>query len=153
MGTKIASGKADYMAVHIRRGDRKAMSWQNFGKFVPIQDYVQALGDTSARLSLSQIYLATDSPDALAEFEKAIQEKTGAKPPIHSLDGSDKSELKELASDRDYVQGEWDQRDDESRIRLTTGAIVDFAMISGFWTGSNDVATAVGPRAVICTIT
>lgn len=153
MGTKISGGAADYMAVHIRRGDRKTMSWQYHGGFVPIQDYVQVLGDASARLTLSQTYVATDSPDALAEFEKSIQEKTQAKPPIHSLGGNPQSELKKLASDRDYVQAEWDQRAEEERVRLTTGVIVDFAMISGFWTAGGGGAKAVRPRVVICTIT
>jgi hypothetical protein len=140
-------GVSDYVAVHIRRGDAPSTSWEYHQQPIPLDEYATAVANTLTKLSLSEstpIYVATDSPNALESFSQLLEQK-----PV-SLWGSGDKELKVIASDKDYVQKEWMSRKDAERRRLTTGAIVDFALMSGLWNDSVD--DAMIPRAVVCTI-
>ncbi|KII93291.1 hypothetical protein PLICRDRAFT_26569 [Plicaturopsis crispa FD-325 SS-3] len=145
-----AYGEIPYISVHLRRGDRKAQSWKYWGKHVPIPDYVDALEDTFRRLladkgSRSMIYVASDSPPAQSDFIASLPSSTS----VYSLAASNKSDLNDLASPREYVQADFDLLKEDERIKLTRGMIVDFAMLSGFWAWPGDVT----PVATICTIT
>ena len=62
---------------------------------------------------------------------------------------ADNSELRGLASQREYVQKEFNEESEEDRIRLTRGMIVDFAMLSGLWAWEGELV----PGATICTLT
>jgi hypothetical protein len=138
---------SDYVAVHIRRGDAPSTSWEYHQQPIPLDEYATAVANTLTKLSLSEstpIYVATDSPNALESFSQLLEQKSV------SLWGSGDKELKAIASDKDYVQKEWMSRKDAERRRLTTGAIVDFALMSGLWNDSVD--DAMIPRAVVCTI-
>lgn len=136
-----------YIAVHIRRGDQNATSWANHGGYVPITDFVEAVGSTwkktNASLAVPQVYLASDSPSAVGEFKKA----TGY-PEVFSLSQSENPELQTLASPGEYFQKEFEKLPQAARTRATTGMLVDFAMLSGAWTKEGDLT----PDAVVCTI-
>ena len=88
------------------------------------------------------LYVASDSPDAYQEIRDL------AKNPVMSLSRSGDPELRLLSSPREYVQKEFNQLDDYARVLATQGAIVDFALISGFWMEHEDAM----PAAVVCTI-
>lgn len=139
-----------YIGVHIRRGDRHPSSWRYKEDYIPTPEYVQAVHTTSLRLSLHPevemlMYIASDSPSAKAEFAKLLPSDTN----LFSLSQSRKLELQTIASPREYVQHEFDDLEQEDRVKLTRGMIVDFAMLSGIWAWESDVV----PKATVCTIT
>lgn len=145
---KLVQGQ-DYMSVHIRRGDKPPASWKYQGKHIPISQFAEAVDDTSKRLashtgSLMPLYIATDSPSAEDELIKSIPTDTT----VLSLRLSKQPELQALASPKEYIQHEFDHLEEDERIKLTRGMIVDFAMLSGMWTWDGDVS----PRATVCTI-
>ncbi|EPQ60231.1 hypothetical protein GLOTRDRAFT_52191 [Gloeophyllum trabeum ATCC 11539] len=136
-----------YVAVHIRRGDRHAHSWKYHDSYVPLPNYVQAVQETAARLNLTQpfpVYVASDSPAAFEEFRTSMPPDT----PVFSLWNSERKQLPPLASTQEYIQKEFNELSGEERMKLTTGAIVDFAMVSGMWSWEGDVV----PAATVCTI-
>ncbi|KAH9942942.1 hypothetical protein B0H21DRAFT_695748 [Amylocystis lapponica] len=146
-----------YISVHIRRGDRKAVSWAYHKSYVPLENYAQAARDTWARLyntsadpatahfpSPPVTWVASDSPDALREFVAAFPSSTA----LFALDLSTDPDLRALAPTRPYIQGEFDMEEEEERIRLTRGMVVDLALVSGLWAWPDDVV----PGAVVCTI-
>ncbi|KAI0347827.1 hypothetical protein BDW22DRAFT_1349892 [Trametopsis cervina] len=148
-----------YIAVHIRRGDRKAASWSYHGGHVGLDEFVQATKDTWARLYPDQhgaekkeafpippvAYIASDSHSGAHEFISAFPPSTA----IFSLDSSTNADLRALAPQREYVQAEFNELDESERIRLTRGMIVDLAMLSGLWSWPGEVV----PGATICTLT
>ncbi|KAJ1309847.1 hypothetical protein OPQ81_006612 [Rhizoctonia solani] len=160
---------ATYMGVHIRRGDRKAMSWE-FTKlgtdgYVPIQNYVDAVKKTWSQVGLPgrpHVYVASDDPVSLDEFTKLFSGY------VYSLrqwgvDGGRiressvtdaAEELAELASPSAYVQREWMNRTEEQRIRLTRGMIVEMALLSELWDDdTNDEDNDLELIATACTLT
>ncbi|KAF8492667.1 hypothetical protein JB92DRAFT_3002176, partial [Gautieria morchelliformis] len=166
-----------YVSTHIRRGDRKAMSWRYQrlpNVHVPTAEYVDAVLKTHARMqNLSSdgspsfpllVYLASDSPSAASEFTQffvtnnSVVQRDGnetLKPVIYELRTSKDSELRSLAPAVEYVQAEWNNRTKEDRVRETRGAIVDWALLSGAWTselgaGAQDVL--IKPAAAVCTL-
>src|SRR6267378_3427225 len=77
-GEKGASSR--YVGTHIRRGDRKSLSYSFPNRKIPIKDYLDAVKKTWARLrngTPSQIYpvvyLATDSLDVHKEFSRVYE--------------------------------------------------------------------------------
>ncbi|CAE7227142.1 unnamed protein product [Rhizoctonia solani] len=158
-----------YMGVHIRRGDRKAMSWEftKFGSdgYVPIQNYVDAVQKKWSQLRLPgrpHIYVASDDPVSLDEFTRLSPGY------VYSLrqwgiDGGRvregsvtdaAEELAELASPSAYVQAEWMNRTEEQRIRLTRGMIVEMALLSELWEDdTNDEDQVLELIATACTLT
>ncbi|CAE6441864.1 unnamed protein product [Rhizoctonia solani] len=160
---------ATYMGAHIRRGDRKAMSWE-FVKagsdgYVPIQNYVDAVQKTWSLVGLPgrpHVYVASDDPVSLDEFTKLFPGY------VYSLrqwgiDGGRAregsvtdaaEELAELASPSAYVQSEWMNRTEEQRIRLTRGMIVEMALLSELWDDdTNDEDNDLELIATACTLT
>jgi hypothetical protein len=135
--------------VHLRRGDRHAKSWRYKAGYVPIPEYVQAVQDTSLRLSAQTespmtVYIASDSPPAEAELAGALPSNTE----LLSLARSRNLELRELASPKEYVQQEFNELPSEEQINLTRGMVVDFAVLSGMWAGNDDIL----PKAIVCTL-
>ncbi|KAI0964082.1 hypothetical protein AcW1_000984 [Taiwanofungus camphoratus] len=163
-----SNGNPDpYISVHIRRGDRKAESWAFHNSYVPLGNYVQATRDTWERLYINSTsptsasdpaptsapnhfpappitYVASDSPDALRDFLAAFPSSTA----VFALDLSTDPDLRGLAPQREYVQEEFEMEEEDERIRLTRGMIVDLAIMSGLWAWEGEVV----PGAVICTI-
>jgi len=159
---------ATYMSVHIRRGDRKAMSWEfikpELDGYVPLQNYVDAVQKTWVRLGLPgvpHVYVASDDPVMLDEFTKASSAH------VYSLrqwgvDGGRvgeasvsavAEELAELASPSAYVQVEWRERPEALRIRLTRGMIVEMALLSELWDDDTDEDDDIELIAAACTLT
>ncbi|CAE6468728.1 unnamed protein product, partial [Rhizoctonia solani] len=73
----ISEAVATYMGVHIRRGDRKAMSWEfikpGSDGYVPIQNYVDAVQKMWGQMGLPgrpHVYVASDDPVSLDEFTR-----------------------------------------------------------------------------------
>ncbi|KAF8490581.1 hypothetical protein JB92DRAFT_3128815 [Gautieria morchelliformis] len=115
-----------YVSTHIRRGDRKAMSWRYQrlpNVHVPTAEYVDAVLKTHARMqNLSSdgspsfpllIYLASDSPSAASEFTQffvtnnsVVQGNETLNPVVYELRTSKDSELRSLAPALEYVQAE-----------------------------------------------
>jgi hypothetical protein len=139
-----------YIGVHLRRGDRKAVSWEFHGKYVPIRNFIEAVKTTwsrlsgAKRLSSHQVYLASASGDAQEEFASTLPPKF----PIFSLARSKKPALQALASREAYVQAVFNNLREDERIIATRGMIVDFALVNGMWAHEGDVT----PAATICTI-
>lgn len=142
-----ASGR-QYIGLHLRRGDRPAVSWRYKGGYVPIPEFIQAIKNTASRLfsdnESTTIYVASDSPSAEAELIDALPSGTLTL----SLLNSRWRELTEMASRKEYVQREFNELEETERVNLTRGALVDFAMLSGLWASSGEVT----PKATICTL-
>lgn len=140
-----------YVGVHVRRGDRKTMSWQFKDNFVPLENYAESVKATISRLdpssrTRSAVYIASDSPEAQDDLINLLPDST----PVFSLTQSKKRRLRELASPAAYFQDKFNLLSKADRIRLTRGMIVDFAMISGAWRKHDEHVT---PYGVVCTIT
>lgn len=138
-----------YIALHIRRGDRKP-SFYSKNKYVPTEDYVQAAIDSWTRLHPDEssenlfIYVASDSTAAHRE----VLDLTESRYTATSLFQSKNPELQVLASPSEYIQAEFNQLDEAARIQATRGVIVDFALVSGAWADEGDAV----PEATVCTI-
>ncbi|KAF8665391.1 hypothetical protein AX16_000410 [Volvariella volvacea WC 439] len=166
----LPGGDLPYLSVHVRRGDRKPLSYTFLGAHIPISNYADAVKKAWPRIAertldlivrgshpLSPneydrlfdpiVYFASDSPDAIADFLEYVPQ-TGPLTSIFSLSRSKHRELRALASPGEYYQKEFDLVDESTRIRATKGMIVDFALMSGMWAWENDVT----PRAVVCGI-
>ncbi|RDB29466.1 hypothetical protein Hypma_016066 [Hypsizygus marmoreus] len=143
------TGFESYIAIHIRRGDRKPVFYSG-SKYIPAEDYVQAGIDTWTRLNPEKspedlmIYLASDSPIAYREVLELTEERYTT----FSLFRSTDPELRAFASPTEYVQKEFNEKEESERILATRGMIVDFALVSGSWASDEEVA----PDATICTI-
>jgi hypothetical protein len=139
-----------YVGVHIRRGDRKAVSWEFHGNYVPIPNFIGAIKTTWSRLFSSKniprpcIYLASDSPTAQESVVQELQPNFS----IFSLAQSKDPALRALTSREEYVQKSFNDLNGKQRIIATRGMIVDFALVSGMWAQKGDVS----PAATICTI-
>lgn len=147
-----------YMAIHVRRGDKKA-AMSHRGSYVPLENFAAAAHETWSRLfnndtrspqaehlpSSPVTYIASDSHAAIDELASAFPSSAT----VFSLHTSANSELRGLASQREYVQKEFNEESEEDRIRLTRGMIVDFAMLSGLWAWEGELV----PGATICTLT
>jgi hypothetical protein len=138
-----------FIGVHIRRGDRLAVSWAYHGGYVPVPNYAEAAQKTWRRLvsndtsSKPVVYIASDSPTAQLQFTDALPDAL-----VYSLRESSRPELKELASKEEYVQSKFGELSEEERIKATHGAIVDFALVSGVWS----TKAGIVPVATVCTI-
>ncbi|KAF8744315.1 hypothetical protein RHS02_01943, partial [Rhizoctonia solani] len=160
---------ATYMGAHIRRGDRKAMSWEFIKSgsdgYVPIQNYVDAVQKTWSLVGLPgrpHVYIASDDPVSLDEFTKlfpgyAYSLRQWGIDGGRAREGSvtdAAEELAELASPSAYVQSEWMNRTEEQRIRLTRGMIVEMALLSELWDDdTNDEDNDLELIATACTLT
>jgi len=138
-----------YLSVHIRRGDRLAMTWKYHGTHLPTSVYVDAALETWGRLKLTGedsplFYVASDSPVAVEEFLDQLPSNVR----VTSLGWSVEEELRALASPRSYVQEEFNGSNEEERIRLTKGMVVDFALLTGLWIKEHDLG--VRPYATVC---
>lgn len=144
-----------YIGVHIRRGDRKAEAWPHMKSYVPAADMLltaigtwERLLPSAPALAASQrgmiAWVASDSQEARDEFVAGALESAL----IFSLDTSSNAELQNLASKTEYVQSDFGQLPLEDRIRLTRGALVDFAMLGGAWVWDDESR----PLASVCTL-
>ncbi|TDL20900.1 hypothetical protein BD410DRAFT_790241 [Rickenella mellea] len=137
-----------YLAVHIRRGDKKAETWPNRDKYVPLEDYVESTQETWSRLASSRanpvVWAASDSPSVLQEFSDSLPANTR----VFSLAQSANADLRRIASKGPYVQSEFNQTSLDERIEATRGAIVDLAMLSGLWVWKDEAQ----PMGTVCTI-
>ncbi|KAF9566929.1 hypothetical protein CPC08DRAFT_814462 [Agrocybe pediades] len=137
-----------FVATHVRRGDRKSDSYVYPGRQIPLEDYISEVKATWKRLHGAPassginppVYLATDSPEAHADF---IDQYPGE---VYSLYDTTNPMLRQLASPMEYYQDNFDDLDEHVRIQATRGMIVDFAMVSGFWPGEKDLH----PEAIVC---
>ncbi|KAI5115441.1 hypothetical protein M0805_008893 [Coniferiporia weirii] len=147
-----AAAAGPYVALHARRGDRKAEAWGFHGGYVPLADFVAAAHGTTERLELaspSSVYIASDDPAARAELAELLTNGDG-ETRVFALDRSAHAELRALASEAPYVQRSFAALGDEERVQATRGALVDFALVSGMWAWGVDGEE--GPEAVVCTI-
>jgi len=147
MKSPDGTGFESYVAIHLRRGDRKPAFYR--GKYVPAENFVEAATASWSRLnpdktseSLS-IYVASDSISAHRE----VMDLTASRYTTFSLFQSADPELKALASPGEYFQKEFNQFEQSARIQATRGMIVDFALLSGIWASADDPI----PQATICT--
>ena len=138
-----------YLAVHVRRGDRKPASFEFPDNKIPLRSYLDGVKDTWARLHTGYdskvnpvIYFASDSAVAEQQFSKIYNG------PTFSLFTTAQPQLRALASPREYYQKTFDELNIEYRVLATRGMIVDFAMISGLWASGKDLR----PEATICSI-
>ncbi|KAJ3518015.1 hypothetical protein NLJ89_g137 [Agrocybe chaxingu] len=135
-----------YLSVHIRRGDRKTLSYTFPDRKIPLEDYLTSLKSTWSRLHPQEkdafpvVYLATDSPNVHRQFSEKYEGET------FSLHEAPNSRLRDLASPGEYYQNRFNDLGLQSRITATRGVIVDLALISGLWPERN----AHSPDAVIC---
>lgn len=146
-----------YLAVHIRRGDRHASNFPYRGKYIPLENYVNAARDVWSRVYNEDVfsetanfpappivYVASDSHATAHDFVSAFPASTA----VFSLDSSTDPALRGLAPQHEYVQKEFNEIELEDRVRLTRGMVVDMAMLSGLWAWEGDVI----PGATICTL-
>lgn len=140
-----------YQSIHVRRGDGEGSSWKYHGKNVAIEEYTAAGNAAWTRLFRSAgnpapqaVYLASDDPDVFEVVQSQLE--PGSR--IFSLLKSENSDLQHIASPAPYFQGEFATLPEVDRVRLTTGMIVDFALLSGLWARPDDLK----PGAVICGI-
>ena len=138
-----------YLAVHVRRGDRKPASFEFPDNKIPLGLYMDSVKDTWARLHTGHqseanpvVYFASDSPIADQQFSKLYNG------PTFSLFATTQPRLRALASPREYYQDAFDELDIEYRVLATRGMIVDLAMISGLWASGEDLL----PEANVCSI-
>lgn len=135
-----------FVSTHIRRGDRKTLSFSFPDRKVPTQNYIDAIESTWSRLhhstKLPVVYLATDAPEALEEF---VQSYDGV---VYSLFTAPDPRLRALASPGEYYQNKFENLNLPSRITATSGMIVDLAVLSGLWPDNEGLA----PDAVICAL-
>ena len=135
-----------FVSTHIRRGDRRTLSYSFPDRKIPVQNYVEAIESVWSRLHLSNrlpaVYLATDSPEAHEQF---VQSYKGV---VFSLFTTSDSRLRALASPGEYFQHRFEELDLQSRITATTGIIVDLAVLSGLWPDEGKLV----PDAVVCAL-
>lgn len=138
--------RLSFVSTHIRRGDRKSLSYSFPDRTIPTQNYVDAIKSTWSRLhdddALPVVYLATDSPEVHKEFTGLYH---GA---IFSLFHTDEPRLRVLASPTEYYQETFSGLDLQSRITATRGMIIDLAVLSGLWPSKDEFK----PDAVICAL-
>ena len=141
--------KPTYLAVHVRRGDRKPASYEFLDNKIPLYLYMDGVKDTWARLHTGHeskanpvVYFASDSTAAEQQFSKLYDG------PIFSLFGTTHPRLRALASPREYYQNTFNELDIEYRVLATRGMVVDLAMVSGLWASGRDLL----PQANICAI-
>ena len=145
---------AEYLSVHIRRGDRLGMTWKYHRTHLPTKLYIDAALKSWQRLNPTSegsplFYVASDSPEASEDFVDQLPTNARA----FSLVWSGDEELRAIASPRPYVQEEFNALSEEERIRLTKGMVVDFALLSSLWKNEEDPdvrlsATVCGLRYV-----
>jgi hypothetical protein len=140
-------GGRRYIGVHIRRGDRKPMSWKFSRKPIPINVFLESLQKTAARLdpSLGAAWIATDSVAAIDEL--AWQDSSYD---FYSLSRSSFPELRSSVPTSEYNQSTWNDLPIERRVMETRGMIVDLAMLSGAWNA--DPEGTVLPEASVCSL-
>jgi hypothetical protein len=138
-----------YLAVHVRRGDRKPASFRFSDNKIPLSLYMDGVKDTWARLHTGPesevnpvVYFASDSPIAEQQFSKLYDGST------FSLFATMQPRLRALASPREYYQNTFNELDIEDRVLTTRGMIVDLAMVSGLWASEEDLL----PQANVCSI-
>jgi hypothetical protein len=126
-------------------------SWKYHDKYVPIEEYSTAGNAAWTRLFRSagnrapqSIYLASDDPDVFDDLQSQLE--PGSR--IFTLSKSENPDLRNISSPAPYFQDAFSALPEADRVRLTTGMVVDFAVLSGLWAQDNDLK----PGAVICGI-
>jgi hypothetical protein len=157
----------NYVGVHIRRGDRRPMSWRYKDGYVPADKYLAGVTSTFERLDPARssagsqplfAYLASDSPRAQSEFMEAVKQGSSLEQrvKVYSLLRSKKEELRALASRKEYVQADFNEGIglEGGRVEATRGMIIDFALFSGAWDWEDigEVDKRVNPLGVVCTM-
>ncbi|KAJ6520177.1 hypothetical protein C8R45DRAFT_51738 [Mycena sanguinolenta] len=146
-----------YLGVHIRRGDRSP-EWRVYGRpYIPVSDYVDSAVESWTRLGLDVsaqeepvqpfVYIASDSPDVVKEFSASLPDR------VFSLEGSQRDELRRIASPEEYFQDIFMTFPDAMRVHATRGMIVDFALLSGAWANDGDLipdGTVCAVSSVVC---
>ena len=138
------AAKSQYVGIHVRRGDRKSLSYSFLDRKIPTKDYLDAVEKTWSRLhngAPSQvhpvIYLATDSSNVYKELSQVYEGR------LYSLFDSWDPRLSVLASPAEYIQKQFDALNLQERVAATRGMIVDLAMVGGLWTKEKDKLDAV----------
>jgi len=126
-------------------------SWKYHDKYVPIEEYSTAGNAAWTRLFRSagnrapqSIYLASDDPDVFDDLQSQLE--PGSR--MFTLSKSENPDLRNISSPAPYFQDAFSALPEADRVRLTTGMVVDFAVLSGLWARDNDLK----PGAVICGI-
>ncbi|RXW22678.1 hypothetical protein EST38_g3189 [Candolleomyces aberdarensis] len=142
------TAESDYISVHIRRGDRIPHGWEYHRKPIPIKEYVDAVLETIKRtqeIDSSKppvVYVASDSPAAIDEFNQAYHFSTFA------ISKSVHSDVRRLSSPKEYRQDTFDAFSLEERRSLTKGALIDLALVTGLWDSGRDPHL----HATICSV-
>ncbi|KIY69447.1 hypothetical protein CYLTODRAFT_442690 [Cylindrobasidium torrendii FP15055 ss-10] len=139
--SELIQETSNYVAAHIRRGDMHAESYAHRNEYIPLETIAEAFQTSNAPLA----FLASDSPTALAAMASTLEKEQ--KKEVYYLGRSKHPELRAIASPHEYLQAEWSAYDAESRLRLTRGMIVDFALLSGWGTGR-----MAEPGWIFCTL-
>ncbi|KAF9486409.1 hypothetical protein BDN70DRAFT_869942 [Pholiota conissans] len=142
-------GDSIYVGTHIRRGDRKSLSYSYKDRKIPLSEYLTAVSSTWTRLHPESpskvtpvVYLATDSPEARQKFGELYDGE------IFSLFDATNSSLRALASPREYNQTQFDELSLQARTTATDGMLVDLALVSGLWARKDELV----PDATICAL-
>ncbi|KAJ3723594.1 hypothetical protein DFJ43DRAFT_1003422 [Lentinula guzmanii] len=161
---------ATYIGVHIRRGDQSAKFTKGVEGYVPIENFVDEVKGVKDRFfeegDTTIVYVASDDPLAIESFESLLSDSSSSSSSAtslkktFSLHDSSSATLRALASPKGYIQAEFgalpeetegsDVSQEEKRVALTRGVIVDLALISGLWL--KDENDEVRPDTVVCTI-
>ncbi|KZV67606.1 hypothetical protein PENSPDRAFT_635468 [Peniophora sp. CONT] len=132
-----------YVGVHIRKG-RQGMAWNWHQKPIPVSAYAEAATRVLSEKESKLVYIASDDPAAYDDTRMLLPPETGTL----SLAESAAPPLRAIASGEVYDQAKFGALEESTRVSLTRGMIVDFAMLSGMW--PEEGLNLPTPRAVVC---
>ncbi|KAH7102257.1 hypothetical protein BKA62DRAFT_700916 [Auriculariales sp. MPI-PUGE-AT-0066] len=137
-----------YVGLHIRRGDQSPRAWKwrkQPGGYVPLSEYAAGARAVGA----SAVWAASDMT---GEIFDELMEELGHHVTIHGLARAGEKKFWELSpwDEAGYVQKKWMEShlSVKERRKLTVGALVDLALLSGLWMEDPD---KMGPQATVCT--
>jgi len=146
MRALVAAAKpsTDYVGVHIRHGDQRPRAWKWRGAgYVPLSEYVAGV----RRVGASAVWAASDMT---GEVFDSLGEELGHHVPVMSLSRSQSKDIWRLApfDQNGYEQKAWEESHvaPVERLKLTSGALIDLALLSGLW-----MEAGTGPSATVCT--
>lgn len=134
-----------YVGVHIRRG-RAGLAWNWHQQPIPVSAYAEATTRVLGEKENKLVYIASDDPAAYDDAKMLLPPETQAL----SLADSAAPPLRAIASDEVYDHEKFGALEEDVRVSLTKGMIVDFAMLSGMW--PEEGQNLPTPRAVVCGI-
>lgn len=137
--------KNSYVGVHVRKG-RAGTAWNWHQKPIPVSAYADAVTRVLSEKENKMAYIASDDPATLDDAKPLLPPVTE----LLSLPESAAPPLRAIASDEVYDQAKFGALEEGTRVSLTRGMIVDFALLSGIW--PEEGLGLPTPRAVVCGI-